>query len=241
MIASIASQSSIKLPSNSSNIVIYNFFIKLHLKALHPQFAAKMPIPPYSYTGPIDHTTPIDHAQLKGKSIIITGGANGMGETCVRHFASSGAHVTIADTHPRGQALSDELNQQHGAKSTVFVQVDIRDWEQQKRMFDTALQTFGAIDVVIANAGISRASGDSLWTLDDPAGEPTKPDLNIVEVNLKGSFYTWKLAVHYWRRQKEEEGRDRCFIMTGSMVAWIDSPVGSASLHLSLMITCWVL
>jgi len=125
----------------------------------------------------------------------------------------------------RGQDLSSELNQTHGDERTTFVQADIRDWEQQKAMFDRAMDKFGAIDIVIANAGISRSSGDSLWNLDDPAGEPTKPDLNIVEVNLKGSFYTWKLAVHYWRRQKEEEGRDRCFIMTGSMVAWIDSPV----------------
>ncbi|KAH7086472.1 hypothetical protein FB567DRAFT_528027 [Paraphoma chrysanthemicola] len=183
-----------------------------------------MPIPRYEYTGPIDHTTPIDHAQLKGKSVIITGGANGMGETCVRHFAASGAFVTIADMHPRGEEISAELNKTYNTQRTVFIKVDIRDWEQQKAMFEKAMSTFGAVDVVIANAGISRSSGDSLWNLDDPNGEPTKPDLNIVEVNLKGSFYTWKLAVHYWRKQKEEEGRDRCFIITGSMVGWIDSP-----------------
>jgi hypothetical protein len=59
----------------------------------------------------------------------------------------------------------------------------------------------------------------------DPNGEPTKPDLNIVDVNLNGTFYTWKLAVHYFRKQPETEDRDRCFIITGSMVAWIDSPV----------------
>jgi NAD(P)-dependent dehydrogenase (short-subunit alcohol dehydrogenase family) len=184
-----------------------------------------MPIPRYEYTGPIDHTIPINRSQLKGKSVIITGGANGMGETCVREFAAAGAYVTIADVNERGHDLSAELNKQHGAGQTIFVVVDIRDWEQQKNMFETALKTFGAIDIVIANAGISRSSGDSLWNLDDPNGEPTKPDLNIMEVNLRGSFYTWKLAVHYWRKQKEAEDRDRCFIITGSMVGWIDSPV----------------
>jgi NAD(P)-dependent dehydrogenase (short-subunit alcohol dehydrogenase family) len=191
-----------------------------------------MPIPRYEYTGPIDHTTPIDHAKLKGKSVIITGGANGMGETCVRHFAAAGAYVTIADMNPRGQDISAELNKTYNDERIVFIKVDIRDWDQQKAMFDTAMAKFGAVDVVIANAGISRSSGDSLWNLDDPSGEPTKPDLNIVEVNLKGTFYTWKLAVHYWRRQKEEEGRDRCFIITGSMVGWIDSPV-SPTFHIS--------
>lgn len=184
-----------------------------------------MPIAKYQYTGPIDHTLPIDHANLKGKSVIITGGANGMGETCVRHFVEHGASVTIADVNKRGYDLSAELNKKYGEGRTIFAEVDIRDWDQQKRMFESTMTKFGAVDIVIANAGISRSSGDSLWNLDDPNGAPTRPDLNIVEVNLKGSFYTWKLAVHYWRKQKESEERDRCFIITGSMVAWIDSPV----------------
>ncbi|KAH3999403.1 hypothetical protein HBI25_123110 [Parastagonospora nodorum] len=183
-----------------------------------------MPIAKYEYTGPIDHTLPIDHAKLKGKSVIITGGANGMGETCVRHFAEHGAKVTIADVNKRGYDLSAELNKTYGEERTIFVEVDIRDWDQQKNMFEYAMSKFGAIDVVIANAGISRSSGDGLWNLDDPNGEPTKPDLNIVDVNLKGSLYTWKLAVHYWRKQKESDERDRCFIITGSLIAWIDSP-----------------
>lgn len=189
-----------------------------------------MPIEKYTYKGPLDHTVPIDSSKVAGQSVIITGGANGMGETCVRHFAEAGANVTIADVNKRGYEIADELNKKYGSERAVFVEVDIRDWEQQKQMFDTALSKFGAIDIVIANAGISRSSGDSLWNLDDPNGEPSKPDLNIVDVNLKGSFYTWKLAVHYWRKQKESEERDRCFIITGSMVGWIDSPVSISAI-----------
>ena len=194
----------------------YNLFCPLHFK---------MPIEKYTYKGPVDHTVPIDTSKLAGKTVIITGGANGMGETCVRHFAAAGANVTIADINKRGYDLADELNKKHGSERTVFVEVDIRDWEQQKKMFETTLTKFGTVDIVIANAGISRSSGDSLWNLDDRSGEPIKPDLRIVDVNLKGSFYTWKLAVHYWRKQEESEERDRCFIITGSMVGWIDSPV----------------
>ncbi|KAI8310745.1 5'-hydroxyaverantin dehydrogenase [Colletotrichum sp. SAR11_59] len=109
-----------------------------------------MPLPRYTYTGPTDHTIIPDRSSVKGKSVIITGGANGMGE--------------------------------------------------------------------------ARSSGDSLWNLEDPNEQPTKPDLNIVNVNLLGSLYTWKLAVHYFRMQPDTEERDRCFIITGSMVGWIDSP-----------------
>lgn len=59
----------------------------------------------------------------------------------------------------------------------------------------------------------------------DPNSPPVKPELNIVNVNLIGTMYTWKLAVHYFRKQPDTEDRDRCFIITGSMVSWIDSPV----------------
>ena len=44
---------------------------------------------------------------------------------------------------------------------------------------------------------------------------------------MDGTFYTWKLAVHYFRKQPDSEERDRCFIITGSMVAYIDSPVSA--------------
>ena len=184
-----------------------------------------MPIPRYEYTGPLDHTAPIDTSKSAGKSIIITGGANGMGEACVRAFVAAGANVTIADVNERGHNLVSELNTQHNRECAVFIKADIRDWDQQKAMFDLAVKTWGFVDVVIANAGISRSSGDSLWNLDDPKGSPTKPDLNIVEVNLRGTFFTWKLAVFYFRQQPENMDRDRCFIITGSMVGWIDSPV----------------
>lgn len=184
-----------------------------------------MSVPRYSYNGPIDHTIAPDLSKIRDKSVIITGGANGMGEAAVRDFVAAGAFVTIADVNEaRGRELEKELNAD--GEHCVFVKVDIRDWDEQKRMFETAKSRspHKSVDVVIANAGISRSSGDSLWTLDDPNGEPTKPNLNIVRVNLDGTLYTWKLAVHYFRKQPDTEDRDRCFIITGSMVAWIDSP-----------------
>lgn len=148
-----------------------------------------------------------------------------MGETCVRKFCDAGAFVTFGDVNDRGKVIETELNAKHG-NCCAFVRCDIRDWDQQKTMFETAKSRSPAnsVDIVIANAGISRSAGDSLWNLDDPTSEPVCPDLNIVEVNLRGSLYTWKLAVHYFRQQPDTEERERCFIITGSMVAYIDSP-----------------
>ncbi|RBR26112.1 uncharacterized protein FIESC28_01140 [Fusarium coffeatum] len=163
----------------------------------------------YSYNGPADHTATPQLENVRGKSVIVTGGANGMGEAFVRDFVAAGAYVTFADVNEeRGHGIEAELNA--SGITCAFVKCDIRDWDQQKTVFEKAKSQSpsNSVDVVIANAGISRSSGDSLWNLDDPEGEPTKPDLNIVRVNIDGTFYTWKLAVHYFR----------------SMVAWIDSP-----------------
>ncbi|OBT43649.1 hypothetical protein VE00_05247 [Pseudogymnoascus sp. WSF 3629] len=181
-------------------------------------------LPRYSYTGPVDHTVVPDKSKMKGKSVIVTGGANGIGEACVRAFVAAGAFVTFGDLSERGKEIEKELNAD--GDRVAFVKCDIRSWDEQKTLFETAVSKSPnhSVDVVLANAGISRSSGDSLWNLDDLKGEPTKPDLNIVKVNIDGTLYTWKLATYYFRRQPDNEDRDRCFIMTGSMVAWIDSP-----------------
>ena len=126
-----------------------------------------MPLPRYTYTGPIDHTVPPNRADLVGKSVIVTGGANGMGEVTVRDFVSAGAYVTFADVNePRGKSIEAELNAE--GEKCAFVKCDIRDWDEQKAMFEVAKARSPAksVDVVIANAGISRSSGDSLWNLD---------------------------------------------------------------------------
>jgi NAD(P)-dependent dehydrogenase (short-subunit alcohol dehydrogenase family) len=125
-----------------------------------------MPIPKYTYNGPVDHTVEPDRTKVKGKSIIVTGGANGMGEAMVRAFAAAGAFVTFGDLHPRGAEIEEELNVD--GEKAAFVKCDIRNWEDQVKLFETAKSKSpsNSVDVVIANAGISRSSGDSLWTLD---------------------------------------------------------------------------
>ena len=200
----------------------------------------------YSYTGPVDHTIPPNKSLLRNKSVIVTGGANGMGEELVRQFAASGSHVTFGDINEaRGKEVENEISQRGG--KAMFILCDTTSWEDQVRMFDAAIANspHKSCDVVIANAGISRSSGDSLWKLDgkkqhifsgdqllttktDPKGPPTKPSLSIVDVNLYGTLYTFKLAVHYFRKQPESPDRDRSFIMTGSMTTYIDSPAGSS-------------
>lgn len=154
-----------------------------------------------------------------------------MGEQAVRDFVTAGSFVTFCDMNLRGRDVEKELGSD---RCCCFVECDIRDWDAQVRTFEAAKakSPHNSVDIVIANAGISRVGVDSLWKLDDPSGPPTQPDLKIFETNSRGTLYTFKLAVHYFRQQPDSDDRDRCFMMTGSLNAWIDSPVSSLAVSL---------
>lgn len=137
------------------------------VKALSSLYSLhSMSLPRYEYRGPIDHTVKPASEHAKGKSVIVTGGANGIGESCVRLFVTAGAFVTFADLSDRGREIESELNL--NGSCCAFVRCDIRSWEDQKTLFSTAkaVSPSQSVDIVIANAGISRSSGDSLWKLD---------------------------------------------------------------------------
>jgi NAD(P)-dependent dehydrogenase (short-subunit alcohol dehydrogenase family) len=111
---------------------------------------------------------------LGGRVCIVTGGAQGIGEACIRRFAREGAKpviVDVDDTH--GQALAAELG-------ALYVRCDVGDKAQVDAMVAKTLQAHGRIDVLVNNAGIFKAA-DFL--------EVTEADFDaVLRVNLKGSF-----------------------------------------------------
>ncbi|KAK9422985.1 putative Short chain dehydrogenase reductase [Seiridium unicorne] len=176
-----------------------------------------MSVPEYRDTGAIDVSQRFELDKLIDRSIIITGGASGLGLAYTKAFVNAGAFVTIADY--------DELA---GRK----VEADLAPWDEQVAVFEAAVTTspFRSIDVVIANAGVFGA--DDLNTVQDPSQPPIKPDLRIMETNLTGTAYTANLAMHYFRRQTPNIPRDRCLIIKGSIAAYADQP-GSPQYNMS--------
>ena len=111
---------------------------------------------------------------LQGRVAIVTGGAQGIGEACVRRFAREGAPVVIADVDDaRGQALAKELG-------ATYVHCDVGDKSQVDACIASALKAHGRIDVLVNNAGIFKAA-DFL--------DITESDFDaVLRVNLKGAF-----------------------------------------------------
>lgn len=114
------------------------------------------------------------HFGHQGRVCIVTGGAQGIGEACVRRFAAEGAKPVIVDVDDaRGQALAQELG-------ALYVRCDVGDKSQVDALVAQTLAAHGRIDVLVNNAGIFRAA-DFL--------EVTEADFDaVLRVNLKGSF-----------------------------------------------------
>ena len=108
----------------------------------------------YKPTGPVDCEVQIDTSKVKGKTAIVTGGANGMGEAYVRALIGAGATVCVGDLDTaKGEKLEAELQ---GLK---FAKCDTTNWNDQLQMFKEAalLSPSGRISYVVANAGIIRS------------------------------------------------------------------------------------
>lgn len=163
--------------------------------------------------GPVDCTADIDSSKLQGKTAIVTGGANGIGEAYTRALLAAGAYVTIGDldVDGAGKLVSEFSKQIH------FVQCDVTSWNDQNRLFREAelFSPTNEIHYVVANAGIIRK--DEVFAYSE---EPTEPELSTIDVNIKGTLYTAKLAMHYFIKRNGivpgPNQQDSCLVLIGS-------------------------
>lgn len=116
--------------------------------------------------------------RFKGKVAIVTGGASGIGEASVIQFAKEGARVVISDMSEAGQGLSENLNVK--GYETIFVQADVTKEEDVKKIVQRAIDEFGSVDVMFANAGIG-----SMSLLHETDYADFK---KVIDVNLNGVF-----------------------------------------------------
>ena len=183
---------------------------------------------------PIDLRIPYDAAWLKGKHIVITGGASGFGRGFVETWAKAGASIVLGDINKAaGLEVAAATRTSSGNDKVHFVECDVRDWDAQVALFKEAvrLSPHGGIDVVVANAGIAVPE-----PFLRPAGldgdSPPKPDLRTYDINLTGVLYTTHLALFWLPRnpgskpcsldaKPDTSGtqRDRCLLLLGSIAS----------------------
>jgi NAD(P)-dependent dehydrogenase (short-subunit alcohol dehydrogenase family) len=140
--------------------------------------------------------------RLDGRVAVVTGGCSGIGLATVRRFAEEGATVVIGDVDDTaGERVAKEVG---GA----YVHCDVTDADEVNRLFATAKERFGSVDVAFNNAGISPPEDDSILTTDLEAWR------KVQEVNLTSVYLCCKAALPYMLEQKRGS-----IINTASFVA----------------------
>jgi NAD(P)-dependent dehydrogenase (short-subunit alcohol dehydrogenase family) len=134
-------------------------------------------------------TSDIDPALLdsvNGKTVIITGGSNGIGAETVRLFHHHGANIVVADLPSSRDTASKLLSPLvEGKCNGIFVETDIQNWESMKRLYQTAIERFGSVEVVVANAGTMEKV--PFFDMDHLDEEPTSA-YKVIDVNVKGTM-----------------------------------------------------
>ncbi len=127
-----------------------------------------------------------------GKVVVITGAGKGLGQAAALAFAREGGAVVIGDVDDAAAAATVKQITDAGGKATA-VHCDVRNAQQVKQLIDTAVSTYGGVDVLYNNAGVVRYG-----TVEQLSEEDWDYQIDI---NLKGSFLTCKYAIPEMRKR----------------------------------------
>jgi len=146
---------------------------------------------------------------LAGKVAIVTGGNTGIGKAVVLALAGQGANVII-DFVSNEQA-EEELERQIAGlgEKAVGIEADVSKIEDLQRMVDTAVSTYGRLDVMVNNAGIETRTS----VLDTTEAQFEK----VMAVNLKSAFFGTQLAA---KQMIAQGGGGRIINMTSVHEDW---------------------
>lgn len=130
---------------------------------------------------------------IAGKVIVITGASSGMGAAAASHLAARGASVVLgARRGDRIEKLTAKIKEADGKATAVVTDVTKR--EDVQRLVDTAVQTYGRIDVLINNAGVMPLSPLDRLKVDEWD--------RMIDVNLKGVLYGIAAALPHMIERK---------------------------------------
>lgn len=147
--------------------------------------------------------------RLKGKTAFITGGNSGIGLATARRFIAEGAKVAITG---RSQKTLDAAAAELGP-NLLAIQADVNDVASIERAVARAVEVFGKLDIVFANAGVAGAT---------PVGETSLEAFeSIIRTNVTGTFFTVQAAAPHLKEKAS-------IILNGSVHAVMGVPGRSA-------------
>lgn len=135
------------------------------------------------------------HKALENQVAIVTGGGQGLGQAICMRLAQEGCSVVVADINEQtASATAEQITKDTGAQ-VIAVKVDVTDESQVDAMVQKAVQAFGHLDILVANAGILMA--------EELIEFPVEKWRAVLNVNLTGYFLAAKHAARVMKAQKK--------------------------------------
>lgn len=149
--------------------------------------------------------------KLDNKVCIVTGSTSGIGEATAKVMADEGGKVVVTGRREaEGARVVGEIEAKGG--TAFFVKADVTSEDDIKALIAKAVETFGGLDVFVANSGINIEGDIDALSADDWR--------KVIDVNLNGIFYCDKYAIE----QMLSQGHGGAIVNTGSIHSFVSLP-----------------
>ena len=157
---------------------------------------------------------------VKNSVVIVTGGASGLGESCVRHLNNMGAKVAIFDfAAERGENIAAELG-----GNVIFAHTDVSDDAGVQVAIKKTIDAFSAIHIAINCAG----GGVPRKVLSKRGPMPLADFSRTIQINLIGTFNVIRLAIEQMVKNEPQTDGEKGVIINTASVAAFDGQIGQA-------------
>lgn len=127
--------------------------------------------------------------RVEGRTIIVTGAAQGFGEGIARELMAQGANIVVADLNEAtGEKTAASFNEKAEANKAIFVKTNVADMASLRNLMKETILNFGALDAFVSNAGVVRAGGLDVMT-------PENFEF-VTKINYEAYFFCAKVASH---------------------------------------------
>jgi NAD(P)-dependent dehydrogenase (short-subunit alcohol dehydrogenase family) len=158
---------------------------------------------------------------LGGRTVLVTGGASGLGGATVDMVAASGGRAIVIDLNEEAGRTRASA---HGDR-VRFVRADVTVEADVQRAIDLALHEFGSLDGLVNAAGIAVAGR----VLPKEGAQTLAHFVRTIQINLIGTFNAIRLAAAAMARNDPNEGGERGVIVNTASVAAFDGQIGQAA------------
>ncbi|NNJ25846.1 SDR family NAD(P)-dependent oxidoreductase [Alienimonas chondri] len=158
--------------------------------------------------------------RLKDQVAVVTGSSTGIGRAVAERFAREGADVVINYRKSADEAAECLKAVEAAGRRGLVIQADMANVEAVRGLIDQTVETFGRIDVLVANAGVEKET--PVLEIDEQHWDW------IMDINLKGAFFAAQSAAKHMSKRFDEEGVGGRIIFMSSVHEEIPFPLHAA-------------